>query len=367
MNPKISQVSEEGDIYQFTLSGIDVSVANSVRRIILSEIPINVIHTDTHETNQCNISINTTRLHNEILKQRLSSIPICIKELDLLPSNYVLEVDVINETDNIMYVTSGDFRIKNKANENYLTKEETKKIFPANPITNYYIDFARLRPKISDSIPGEQLKLTAEFSISNAKVNSMYNVVSKCAYGNTPDRAKIGEAWEIVKTKLDAEGATEEEIVFQKKNYMLLDAQRQFIPNSYDFIVQTLGIYENRELVQKACAILQNKFVDLIQGLEADTVLILNSETTMDNCYDIILENEDYTIGKVLEYILYERFYLGEKSLSYCGFKKFHPHNKESTIRLAFVDNVDRNMIKHLFRQACVDAQEVFKRLFDLL
>lgn len=367
MNPQISQISEEGDIYYFTLSGIDVCIANAVRRIILSEIPINVIHTETHEANQCAISINTTRLHNEILKQRLSSIPICIKDLGLLPDKYILEVDVINETDNIMYITSGDFRIKNKATGNYLTKEETARIFPANPITNFHIDFARLRPKISDSIPGEQLKLVADFSISNARDNSMYNVVSKCAYGNSPDKAKISSAWEDVKIKLDAEGATETEISFQKKNYMLLDAQRQFIPNSFDFVIQTLGIYDNRELVQMSCSILQKKFGELIQALEADTLLILNSETTIDNCYDIILENEDYTMGKVLEYILYERFYMGDKSLSYCGFKKFHPHNKESTIRLAFVDNVDRNMIKHIFRQACVEAYEVFKKIAKLL
>ena len=366
MNPEISQIQEEGDVYQFTLSGIDVSIANALRRTILSEIPINVIRTETHEENQCSIEINTTRLHNEILKQRLSSIPICIKDLDLLPEKYVLEVDMINETDNIVFITSGDFRIKNKANGNYLTKTETEKIFPANALTNHHIDFARLRPQISDSIPGEQLKLSAEFSISNAKHNSMFNVVSKCAYGNTPDKEKIVASWEIMKTKLETEGATVEDIVFQKKNYMLLDAQRQFIPNSFDFIIQTLGIYENKELVQKACAIMQNKFVDMLQWLEADTQLILHSETTMDNCYDIILENEDYTIGKVLEFILYERFYLGDKSLSFCGFKKFHPHNKESTIRLAFSQSTDRSMIKHVLQLACIDAQAVFKIMFDL-
>ena len=46
---------------------------------------------------------------------------------------------------------------------------EIKKIFPPDPLTNEYIDFARLRPKISNSIPGEEIHLTCEFSISNAK------------------------------------------------------------------------------------------------------------------------------------------------------------------------------------------------------
>lgn len=366
MNPQISKISEEGDIYRFTLSGINVSFANAIRRIILSEIPLVVINTDTHENNQCNISVNTSRLHNEILKQRISSIPICIKELDLLPGKYVLEVDVINETENLMFVTTEDFRIKNKSNDNYLTKDETRKIFPANPITNYFIDFARLRPKISDSIPGEQIKLTADFAISNAKANSMYNVVSKCAYGNSPDITTIDQAWEKNKEKMQSEGATKEEIDFQKRNFMLLDAQRQFIPDSFDFVVQTIGIYDNKELVKKACAILQNKFVDMITTIESDTILVLNSESTMEYSYDIILENEDYTIGKVLEYILYEKFYVETPQLSYCGFKKFHPHNKESTIRLAFHDNSDSNTAKQLLKVACTDAQELFKTVFRM-
>lgn len=366
MNPKLSNISEEGDVYRVTISGINVSFANAIRRTILSEIPVVAIQTEHYETNQCNFLVNTSRLHNEILKQRLSCIPICIKELDLLPGKYVLEVDVSNDTDNMMYVTTEHFRIKNKVSDNYLTKEETVKIFPPNPKTNYYIDFARLRPKISDSIPGEQIKFVADFSISSARVNGMFNVVSKCAYGNTPDLAAVEGAWEANEGKLRAEGATADEIGFQKRNFLLLDAQRQFIPDSFDFVVQTIGIYENIELFRKACAVLQNKFVDLIQAIDTDTLLILNSESTMDYCYDVILEHEDYTIGKVLEYILYEKFYVQDKSLSYCGFKKFHPHNEESTIRLAFSQNTDRNMVRQIVKIASNDAQELFSRVFKM-
>jgi len=168
MDPKISQISEDGDIFKFTLSGIDVCFANALRRTILSDIPSVVIMTDSHETNKCNIAVNTGRLHNEILKHRLSCIPIHTKDLVDFPNKYILDVDVKNDTDNIMFVTTEQFKIKNKESGNYLTKEETRKIFPPNATTNYFIDFARLRPKISDSILGEHLKLTAEFSVSTA-------------------------------------------------------------------------------------------------------------------------------------------------------------------------------------------------------
>ena len=366
MNPKISNISEESDLYRVTLSGINVSIANAIRRIILSEIPVTTIQTDSHETNDCKVIVNTGRLHNEILKHRLSCIPIIIKELDLLPEKYILEVNVSNESDNMRYVTTEDFRIKNKSNGNYLTAEETRKIFPPNAITNMYIDFARLRPKISDSIPGEHIHLEAEFSVHCAKDNSMYNVVSKCAYANTPDIAKIESTWSDIQEKWVKEGLSKDEVQFQKKNYMLLDAQRQFVPDSFDFVVQTLGIYENSELLKTACAILQNKFLDLIQAVESDTLLILTSETTMDYCYDVMLENEDYTVGKVLEYILYENFYQGKAILNFCGFKKFHPHNKDSTVRIAFSQNTDRNMVRQVLKEAGVSAAEVFKKIYKM-
>ena len=366
MNVKFVKSSVEGDIYKFTLSNLNVSYANAVRRTILSEIPICVIQTETEVVNQCHIEINTSRLHNEILKHRLSCIPIHITELDLLPDKYVLELDMTNETDNMVYVTTENFRIRNKANGNYLKDEEVKRIFPPNQKTNYYIDFMRLRPKISDSIPGEQIKLSADFSVSNARNNSMYNVVSKCAYSNTKDDAKIVEKWEALEAKLRSEDVSNEELQFKKKDFMILDAQRIFVDDSFDFVIQTIGIYENDEIVKNACSILQNKFVDMIQSLESDTVPINISETTMDNCYDVILEDEDYTIGKVLEYILYEKFFVREKTLSFCGFKKFHPHDTRSTIRIAFNQRMDRNMVRQNMKIACVEAQEGFKNIFKL-
>ena len=41
MNPSLTNISEEdNNILKFTLSGLNVSLANAVRRTILSDIPI---------------------------------------------------------------------------------------------------------------------------------------------------------------------------------------------------------------------------------------------------------------------------------------------------------------------------------------
>jgi hypothetical protein len=63
MNPSIHNIGLDSDTYKFTLSGLNVSLANALRRTILSDIPVNAIYTQTYEDNECNIVINTTRLH----------------------------------------------------------------------------------------------------------------------------------------------------------------------------------------------------------------------------------------------------------------------------------------------------------------
>jgi DNA-directed RNA polymerase subunit L len=194
----------------------------------------------------------------------------------------------------------------------------------------------------------------------------MYNVVSKCAYGNTPDTEKAATIWDKQESKMRSEGDNDTDIRFQKENFRILDAQRHFVENSFDFVLQTVGIYDNKDIVRKSCAVLQNKFIDIVQLIDGGLMPILTSETTMDNCFDIQLEEEDYTIGKVLEYILYTKYYDGEKTLKFCGFKKYHPHDTKSIIRIAFTDKQDKSVVNHYLRDACVDAQQVFKDLFGL-
>jgi DNA-directed RNA polymerase subunit L len=366
MDPILKKVSEENDVLRFTLSNINVSLANAVRRTILSDIPAVVLGTEIYQDNKCIIKVNTSRIHNELVKQRLSSIPVHIsneKEIESFPNDYILELDVQNNTETAMIVTTEDFKIKHKESGKYMSKDEVRTIFPPNIQTQSYIDFIRLRPRIGDSIPGEQITIVSEFTISTSKVNGMYSVVSKCAYENTPDLKKIDDTWDVIRERLISEEASKDEIEFEKKNYYLLDAQRQFEPNSFDFVVQTIGQFENKQLIKKACNVLNRKFSDMAQALESDTVPITLGETTIENCYDITLENEDYTIGKVLEYMLYEKFYMGEEIFSYCGFKKIHPHNTDSKIRVAYKLPTDKHMLRQHLKTVCVSAMEVFTKI----
>ena len=343
MASKISNLKEEDGKTTFTISNIDVSYVNAIRRTILSDIPIVVFKTTPYEENKANIITNTSRLNNEIVKQRLSCIPICIKNLEeFLIKNYLLELDVENKTDTSIIVTTKDFKIKDISKNKYLEDNEVKQIFPPYipPSGNgeFYIDFLRLRPKLTDEIPGEKIKLTSEFSIGTSREDSMFNVTGTCSYGFTPNPEKIEEQLEIRKQKWKDEGMSEPQINFEAANWKLLEGMRYVIKNSFDFIIESVGIYDNEDIIIKACIILYEKLTEIKQSLQQNKLEIIPSDNTLENSYDVILVNEDYTIGNILNSELYKIFYTDLKIINYVGFKKIHPHDTDSILRISLIN-----------------------------
>jgi len=363
MDPQIKDISELDRQYKFTVFNVDVSLANALRRVILSEIPITCVYTENYKDNDCRIEINTTRLHNELLKHRISNIPVHIKDNTLLPGKYVLELHEKNTTDETIYVTTEQFKIKNKETNQYLTADKVHEIFPSNELTNYYIDFVRLRPKMGN-IPGEEIKLTADFSVHTAKEDGGFNVASKCSYGNTVDIEKANSVWTEKEKELRGHETTESDIQFQKKNFYLLDVNKYFVENSFDFVIQSIGIYSNIELIKKACKVLANGVTELLNDVNSNVVPIIPSQTTMSNSYDVKIKQTDYTLGKLLEYYMYSKLY--GNVLTFVGFKKIHPHDDESLLRVAFKESTDKELLKTHIGQCCGEILSVIQKMNGL-
>lgn len=340
---KISNLDETNDILKFTLSNINISYANAIRRVLLSDVPCIVFKTQPYSENKVNILINKTRLNNELIKQRISCIPIHINDLENFQyEDYVVELDKVNDSNTIIYATTEDFKIKNIKLDKYLESAEVKQLFPPDPITGYYIDIVRLRPKLSDNMDSEQIKFVAELSISNAGTDGTFNVVSTCSYGNTLDPVKIKEVWEEKELELK-EKYSKEEIAFMKKDWLLLDAKRLFLDDSFDYIIESIGIYSNFKLMELACSIIIKKLYTTLESLKSNNNLINDAVDTLDNCYIITLENEDYTVGKIIEYYLYMKYFEEKKEAKYVGFLKKHPHDENSFIKISFKSVINKD------------------------
>lgn len=368
MNPKVSDLSEDNNVLRFTLTNVNVSLANALRRIILSEIPTVVFRGFPHENNDIDINVNTSRLNNEIIKQRVSCIPVHITDIDFPIKDHIIEIDKENDSDVIEYVTTEDIKILNIKNNKHLTPAITKKIFPPDSITRYFIDITRLRPRLSESLPGEKFSMKCKLSIGTAKENSSYNVVSTCSYGATMDPVKVNSVWTEKAKALKKEKKTPEEIEYIKKDWLLLDAKRLTTPDSFKFVVESVGVFTNMSIVEKACQVMLNKLSTFAEDLQTKDGMIATSKTTIPNSFDIRMEGEDYTLGKVIEYILYAKHYddpsgKSDKTVTYCGFIKPHPHIDVSIIRIAFKDVVETDVILTYLTSAINDAIKVYTTL----
>ena len=338
--PEVSNVSSKNNITSFKINNINVSFVNALRRTILTSIPTPVFRTSPYEKNDCNILVNTSRLNNEILKQRLSCIPIHIKDLDIV-ENLEMELEVENTSESIIYVTTGDFKIKDTTTDKYLSDTELRKIFPVDPITEEYIIFARLRPKIATTIPGEKIHLKCKITVDTAHTNGSFNVVSTCAYSFDDDVEKQNSEWALYSKTLNK---TKAALAREKENWFNHKAKKFYKPNVFNFIVESIGVFTNIEIIKKACEIIKSKLQKLTLLYTNENKLIKKSISTTNNCYDITLPEEDYTIGKIIEYIIHQDFYANGPELSYVGFSKKHPHDNYSIIRLAFNEEENSNI-----------------------
>ena len=359
---KIDNFETDKDVLTFTAKNINTSIINAIRRVVLSEVPCVVFRTMPYEKSMVDITKNTCRMNNEIIKQRLSCIPIHITDLSIPLDKYVVELNVKNDTNELMYITTENFKIKDIESDRYLVDREVNRIFPKNELTNEHILLARLRPRLSDEIPGESLAFKAKMTIANAKEDSGFNVVSTCSYNFLKDVAAVQEGWAKKEKELRDRGMSEADLLFEKENWMIHDASRLYKKDEFKFIIETIGVFNNRFILAKACDIMMEKLQKVIDDCNSESLTINEAETIM-KAYDIILENEDYSLGKSIEYGLHELFYKQTQYLGFVGFRKQHPHDSFSIIRMAFTNEAtEKEAVYAVIKSACEKVKIIFEQ-----
>jgi DNA-directed RNA polymerase subunit L len=139
--------------------------------------------------------------------------------------------------------------------------------------------------------------------------------------------------FEKKKKEYEGSGLSSEEIVFKLKDWMLLDSYRFVNPKGFRFIIETLGVYSNKFILTTSIDII----VDTLQTIEN---YIEVRQGNIPTEYIIIVNKDDYTIGKLLEMALYAEYFEKLQILKFCGFKKLHPHDAFAHIRLNYNEKI---------------------------
>ena len=138
--------------------------------------------------------------------------------------------------------------------------------------------------------------------------------------------------WGELKNTIVLSDDTPETEALKKKNWLLGEGMKIVKPNIFNFKLETIGVFSNIEIIRTAFNILINMFK---KYQEKNDYIIEKSPTVIDNSYDIQID-DNYTAGYILQYMLYQHFHEKENIITFVGFKKFHPHDSHSIIRVAF-------------------------------
>lgn len=401
--PKYSNKKIDKNTLTFRLSGdekygLDKSIANSIRRTLLTDIqsvafdPDNII-----------IEKNTGSLHNEFLKHRISLIPLYI---DPETYNYSLlfELKVVMNDDTTMNVYNGNFNIYPLKNE-YLEKVESgdestiemlKKVDKNyynlnNPLSNTKkkeifrpfrfsnVDNYMLITELKDTGSEDDkqtIDLYAVPSIGTTRVHSRHNNLPTVVYTFTKDTKAFDDH---LKEMIVIDKVKESDKPQYSKSLTLKESERYFLrdmndsPNSYDFKIQSNHYFDSSVLYKKSLDILIGRLQHIGEQLEILTTTPEESIFSIDKfkgdlSYQIVMLKEDDTTGNMIQSHMANKFLDGENIVEVCGYKKPHPLTELIVFNVMIKPGNYTELQKHTyiiktFMDVCKDLIDILDKL----
>jgi len=386
---------------EFELANVHYSTVNAIRRLMISTVK--TVGFRTEPKSEIDIYVNDTPLHNQFVLHRLAMIPFNIPNPDKFDvDDYSFIINVSNNTNSIMNITSEDFQVKQISTNKMLSRDQVKKIFPPDPITGDYILIDKLRPKyfvpskyVSKDVISEMNKefnkpilsddimkfhIEGKSSISNGSENGHYSPVSIASYINTvdPDKALlalkdyINKQNELAKQK-NVAGMTPEQLT---RRFELTERARFYYtndkdePNVFTFKIETVGIIPPLIIFHRAIDILKDKISKFIVNLMAkdEKIITIKESIQLNNGYDIIVKDEDDTLGNIVQShlcMLYADFSIPkeQRKLQYIGYKR--PHPLENYIIFAIQgqhENIDE-LLNTIIKPGCMEIIKMLNKI----
>ncbi len=334
--------------FSFEIHDVDISIVNGIRRILLTDIPnVGLLGEDDITIE---IYKNNGPLHNEYLIHRIGLIPICLDENEI--DNYednslIVELNVENKSDKIINITTADF--KGFFNDKELTKKDIERIFPVNEISKDHILITRIRPTEYLHFKGKAIKKTARLNASFSPVS-----LSNMFYIQDPSVAKNKES--------------------------VLDKERSYFKNKYGdanalmFELEPINPYLSPQyLINKSLDIIIDKLNNIILNTNTEEAIKIEKFPNTNNTYDFYINNEDDTIGNIIQSLMHNKYIREQKSYldgincSYIGYICPHPLKTELIIRITLEgnDNINKEIFIRFLENCCrniIDEINIIKK-----
>jgi DNA-directed RNA polymerase subunit L len=342
----------DNETLTFEVYGLNPSFCNALRRIMISEIETLGFRSSYDESSDIKIEVNTSELHNEFLGHRLSLLPIHYPPKDI--TNYVKDkydfiIEVVNNGNEYLDVTTKDIKIFDKTIGKYLSEVETRNFFPPNPITNDYIFINTLNHNQVEGMGGEEVKIIMKADKSIGKEHSRYVPTCVSVFVNKIDEARLETAFKE-KMSLREDTLTSEEIKKEAKSFRLGEGERHYYidetgePNVFEFIVESDRRIPPPIILYKSLFVLEEKIKKFKTNLNNEEVVTFKNSDCIMNSYDVIVKNEDYTLGYIIQKYVYQLYQMKDpKDIKYISTDIPHPLENNLVFRISLENSVDKD------------------------
>jgi DNA-directed RNA polymerase subunit L len=399
--PYMKTWDKKSTFIEFEIANIHFSMANAIRRIILSQVKTVGFRTEPYKASLVDIKMNDTPLHNQIIAHRIGMIPLNIpKPEEFNVDDYVFIIDVSNDTNTSRLITSEDFTIKQVSTNRFLDKSEVKKIFPPDPITGDYVLITKLRPKYftpaktnSTEVIEEMgttyskkvddvmhFHIEAKACVSNAAENGRFAPVACAAYINTVDPARaedglkdyIDSQNEIAKTAnytpMSPEQMTRRFELTERARFFYINDKEE--PNVFTFKIESVGIIPPLVIFHRAIDILKNKLTNFVAHVvgKNENEIKISVSNQLDGGYELNVKNEDDTLGNLIQAhlcLMFADYTLPkeQRTLKYIGYKKPHPLEPHIIFQIQGLNSNLDELITTIIKPGCGEIVKLLNKI----
>lgn len=382
-------------IGQFTLEGTNTTIANTLRRLILTETRSVSFRADLTNRADPGVQIrrNTSCIFNEMLAHRLTLLPLGVRNLDDFdPKRYECVLRVKNENrgpiteETLRYVTASDFSVRERQEDGTFTDlgaPGTAALFPVDPITKEASLLVTLRPQWNPEQPPEEIDLTAYPVIGRGRDFMGFCPVSQCSFENTRDEDPVRQEqffkeWLAAFKKVaDPASLTAEQAGSYRQEWMTLGVQRCFLvdargePNSFSFTVESVGVRPVPDIVAegiRAAIELVTPYADGDKTVDELGLTIQPVDSRM-NGVDVLFDGQEHTLGNLLQTLITEEYLdreAADSPITYVGYKVRHPLHRVMTLRIGVREGAGADnaaIAREVIAVAAAKAKTIFEEM----
>lgn len=374
--PKITDVENVDGELRFVLSGddsygFDKSLANAIRRVLLTDIPaVGFNLYPNGENNDLTMTVNNSSLHNEMLLHRIALMPLYINPINYMknhlfmckvkhdsvePFKFVsmndIEIyplksgfqerldhyfdesyDMSPDDESVLKEQLRDVNIENYDLEKPLSQKKKDEIYRPYKFrgNNHYCLVTELKSTNTEDTY-QEIQFYGSPSVGFGHQDAKFQGVSQATYSFKIDDKMVDE---VLKDKIAREGVLEDERESYEKKFKLRESERYFYrdntgeANSYNFAIKSSHYFDSENLFKMSIDILiqkcENLKLEFIQFLKEETSRV-SVENDKEYIYRYEVEEESHTLGNLIQSHMMRYCVNDESIINLIGYKKPHP------------------------------------------